>query len=159
MKTRDYVRLMAELTVEYTKRCPGSAAVNRLARESLVDGGSHALRLMQPFPPRIVSARGGWLTDEDGHEILDFWQGHHANILGHNPPVVSEALRDYFAAGQGLQTGFVERFQVETAEILCRQTGMDRVRFTTSGSLATMYAILLARAFTMRNVGYNNLTL
>ena len=98
MKTRDYGRLMAELTEEYSKRCPGSAAVNRQACEYLVDGGSHPLRLMQPFPPRIVSARGGWLTDEDGHEILDFWQGHLANVLGHNPESVTSALAPIWRA-------------------------------------------------------------
>ena len=52
----------------------------------------------------------------------------------------------------GLQTGFTDRLQVETAEILCRQTGAERVRFTTSGTLATMYAIMLARAYTGRTL-------
>ena len=57
-----------------------------------VDGGSHALRLIDPFPPRIVAAQGAWLKDEDGHDVLDFWQGHVANILGHNPKVISSVL-------------------------------------------------------------------
>jgi glutamate-1-semialdehyde 2,1-aminomutase len=57
-----------------------------------------------------------------------------------------------FAAGCGLQTGFTDRLQAETAEIVCRQTDSERVRFTTSGSLATMYAVMLARAFTGRPV-------
>jgi glutamate-1-semialdehyde 2,1-aminomutase len=139
------------LSAEYERRFPASASLQGKAQKTLVDGGSHNLRLIKPFPPRIRSARGSRITDEDGHSILDFWQGHHANILGHNPAVVTEALRDYFAAGKGLQTGFVEEFQIEAAEVLCRQTGMDRIRFTTSGSLATMYAILLARAFTGRD--------
>jgi glutamate-1-semialdehyde 2,1-aminomutase len=51
-----------------------------------------------------------------------------------------------------LQTGFTDRLQAEAAEILCRQTGAERVRFTTSGTLATMYAILLSRAYTGRNL-------
>ncbi|MFX1402831.1 MAG: aminotransferase class III-fold pyridoxal phosphate-dependent enzyme, partial [Promethearchaeota archaeon] len=63
---------------------------------------------------------------------------------------VTTALAQAFGEGQGLQTGFTERLQVEVAETLCRQTGAERVRFTTSGTLATMYAILLARAFTGR---------
>ncbi|MEE8589907.1 MAG: aminotransferase class III-fold pyridoxal phosphate-dependent enzyme [Spirochaetia bacterium] len=151
MKQRDHSRLLAKLSAEYERRFPISASGHGQAQKSLIDGGSHSLRLIKPFPPRIRSARGSRITDEDGHSILDFWQGHHANILGHNPTVVTEALRDYFAAGEGLQTGFVEGFQIEAAEILRRQTGMDRVRFTTSGSLATMYAILLARAFTGRD--------
>jgi glutamate-1-semialdehyde 2,1-aminomutase len=152
MKTRDYGPLLAELAKEYSKRCPGSAAVNRQACEYLVDGGSHPLRLMQPFPPRVVSARGGWLTDEDGHQILDFWQGHMANVLGHNPEVVTSALAEAFGDGFGLQTGMTDRLQTEVAEILCRQTGADRVRLTTSGALGNMYAAMLARAHTGRDL-------
>ncbi len=151
MKQRDHSRLLAELSEEYTRRFPESNRLHQRARKTLIDGGSHNLRLIEPFPPRIREARGARISDEDGHSILDFWQGHHANILGHNPAVVTEALRDALAGGRGLQTGFVEQLQSETAEILCRRTGMERVRFTTSGSLATMYAILLARAFTGRD--------
>lgn len=152
MKTRDYTRLLAELTEAYTRHSPQSAALNERAKKSLVDGGNHALRLIQPFPPRIVAARGAWLKDEDGHDILDFWQGHLGNVLGHNPEIVTSVLARAFAEGFGLQTGFTDRLQVECAEILCRQTGAERARFTTSGTLATMYAIMLARAFTGRHL-------
>jgi glutamate-1-semialdehyde 2,1-aminomutase len=151
-RTRDYSRLLAQLGEEYRRRSPASASLQERALRHLVDGGSHNLRLLSPFPPRIASARGARVTDEDGHSILDFWQGHHANILGHNPAPVTEALARFFAGGSGLQTGFVDRLQVEVAELLCRQTGMERARFTTSGSLATMYAVLLARAATGREL-------
>ncbi len=149
---RDHTRLLAELTEAYARHAPRSAALNEQATKSLVDGGSHTLRLIEPFPPRIVQARGGWLKDEDGHDILDFWQGHYANILGHNSEVVTGVLARSFETGWGLQTGFTDRLQVETAELVCRQTGAERMRFTTSGTLATMYAILLARAFTGRDL-------
>ncbi len=148
---RDHTRLLKELAEEYTKYAPASAALADRAKKVLVDGGSHALRLREPFPPRLVAARGAWIRDEDGHEILDFWQGHFANLLGHNPTCVTSALARAFQENYGLLTGFADRSQVETAEILCRLTGADRVRFTTSGALATMYAILLARAFTGRH--------
>ncbi len=152
MEKRDYGPLLAELSDAYARYSPASGAMNERARQHLVDGGSHSLRLVEPFPPRITAARGAWLTDEDGHRILDFWQGHMANILGHNPQVVTAELARAFDDGFGLQTGFTDRLQVETAEILCRQTGSDRVRFTTSGTLATMYAILLSRAYTGRTL-------
>ncbi len=148
----DYISLLTELRIAYAVRSPQSAAWNERAQRVLVDGGSHTLRLIQPFPPRIAAAHGAWVTDEDGHAILDFWQGHLANILGHNPDIVTAALSSALAEGGGLQTGFTERYQVEAAELLCARTGAERVRFTTSGTLATMYAILLARAFTGRNV-------
>jgi glutamate-1-semialdehyde 2,1-aminomutase len=151
MKTRDYTRLLAELTEDYARYSPRSKTLHEQAVRVMVDGGSHSLRLLQPFPPRITAAQGAWLTDEDGHRILDSWQGHLANILGHNPAVVTAELARAFADGFGLQTGFTDRLQVEVAEILCQRTGAERVRFTTSGTLATMYAIMLARAFTGRD--------
>ena len=152
MKQRDYTPLLAKLAEEYSRYAPKSAALNEKAKKYLVDGGSHALRLIQPFPPRIVAAQGAWIRDEDGHRILDFWQGHLGNVLGHNPEVITSALARAFEDGFGLQTGFTDQLQVEVAEILCRQTSAERVRLTTSGALATMYAILLARAFTGRDL-------
>jgi len=137
---------------EYTALAPQSAALNGKAQQYMVDGGSHSLRLIPPFPPRIAAAHGAWLQDEDGRRLLDFWQGHFADILGHNPPVVTSVLAEAFESGFGLQTGFTDRLQVETAEIFCQRTGAERVRFTTSGTLATMYSIMLSRAFTGRNL-------
>jgi glutamate-1-semialdehyde 2,1-aminomutase len=152
MTTRDYAPLIAELSEALSDRFPRSAAIQRDACRFLLDGGSHTIRLMKPFPPRIVSARGGRVRDEDGHDLLDFWQGHMANVLGHNPEVVTAELARAFATGFGLQAGMTDRLQVEVAEILCRQTGADRVRLTTSGTLAGMYGVLLARAFTGRDL-------
>ena len=150
MKRRDHSALLTRLAADYELHSPRSAAVNREALRHLVDGGSHTIRLLRPFPPRIASAQGAFVTDEDGHRILDFWQGHYANILGHNPAVVTEALARAFGSRYGLQTGFTDALQVKTAELLCARTGAERVRFTSSGSLATMYATFLSRGFTGR---------
>lgn len=150
MKRRNHAGLLARLVAEYERHSPRSAAIQCDALRHLVDGGSHTIRLLQPFPPRITSAQGAYVTDEDGHRMLDFWQGHYANILGHNPPVVTEALARAFGSGTGLQTGFTDSLQVRTADLLCSRTGAERVRFTSSGSLATMYATFLSRGFTGR---------
>ena len=152
MTTRDYGRLMNELEEEFAERFPRSAVLQRAACCSLVDGGSHPLRLVRPFPPRIVTASGGWVSDEDGNAILDFWQGHMANVLGHNPAIVTSALARGFADGFGLQLGMTDWLQAEVSEILCRSTGADRVRLTTSGTLAGMYAVMLARTFSGRDL-------
>lgn len=150
MTSGDYAGLLGALADEYARHAPASQALQDEAERWLVDGGSHALRLLEPFPPRLTNAGGAWIKDEDGHRILDFWQGHFANILGHNPELISEELARGFEAGFGMQTGFTDRLQMEVAEMVCRRTGSDRVRFTTSGSLATMYATLLARSATGR---------
>ena len=142
MQNRDYGPLIQKLSEEYERHSPRCAGLNARAHKVMVDGGSHGMRLIQPFPPRAASAKGAWVTDVDGHRILDFWQGHLGNILGHNPPVVTAELAQAFAGHFGLQTGFTDYLQIETAELLCRLTNSDRVRFTTSGTLATMYAIV-----------------
>lgn len=147
---RDHSKLKNELAAEYARRFPQSAALNERAQRTMIDGGSHSLRLIKPFPPRLVSAHGAYVQDADGHTLLDFWQGHYANVLGHNPKVVTTALARAFESDFGLQTGFTDQLQIEVAEILRKQCGAERVRFTTSGALATMNAIMLARAFTGR---------
>jgi glutamate-1-semialdehyde 2,1-aminomutase len=152
MRTRDYGPLLAELAEAYAIHSPKSKALHQRAVEFQVDGGSHAARLSGPFPPRIAAAQGAWLNDEDDHHVLDFWQGHFVNILGHNPEVITSVLARSLDSAWGLQSGFTDRLQIETAEILCRQTGAERVRFTTSGTLATMYAVMLSRAFTGRDL-------
>jgi glutamate-1-semialdehyde 2,1-aminomutase len=149
---RDHSFFMKELNEAYAQHSPQSALLNQRAQKVMIDGGSHGLRLIKPFPPRIVSAKGARVKDEDGHDILDFWQGHYANILGHNPDTVADVLAQAFSSNYGLQSGFTDRLQIEVAEILCKQTGAERVRFTTSGALATMNAVLLARAFTGREL-------
>jgi glutamate-1-semialdehyde 2,1-aminomutase len=151
-KDDTYKKLIRALAEEYFERFPTSAKLNRKALEVMIDGGHHALRLISPFPPRIASANGAYIHDEDGNQILDFWQGHHANILGHNPAAITGPLAEAFSSGFGLQTGFTDRLNIETASLLCRSTGAERVRFTTSGTLATMYAVLLAKGFTGRDL-------
>ncbi|MCU0234761.1 MAG: aminotransferase class III-fold pyridoxal phosphate-dependent enzyme [Thermoanaerobaculales bacterium] len=151
MTTHDYSALLTDLADEHRRRSPRSAAIHAEACRFMIDGGSHTLRLLDPFPPRITEAHGGWIADEDGHRILDLWQGHLANLLGHNPEVVGDELARAFASGFGAQSGLVDALQVELAALVCRLTGAERVRFTTSGTLSTMYSVLLARSFTGRS--------
>ena len=152
MADHDYTTLLTELADEHRRRSPRSAAIHEGACRHLVDGGSHSIRLLEPFPPRVTAAHGGWIDDEDGHHILDLWQGHMANVLGHNPEVITSELAQAFDDGFGTQSGMADALQAELAELVCRLTGADRIRLTTSGSLSTMYAVLLARSFTGRAV-------
>ena len=74
----------------------------------LVDGISHPARLLDPYPFRAAAAKGARVWDIDGNELIDFWQGHFANILGHNPPVIRDTLANALAKRAGLQTGLPE---------------------------------------------------
>lgn len=145
-------RLYHTLIDEYRQRFPVSAHKHARAESVLVDGGQHTIRLYDPYPFYLKSASGAYVYDVDGHKLIDFWQGHFANILGHNPPLITQALSKALSEGYGLQTGIVDETATELAELICRQTGSERIRFTTSGSLSTMYATMLARGFTGRQL-------
>lgn len=144
--------LLDELARDYQAAYPRSYAAHERAKQVLVDGISHGARLLTPYPFRIAAAQGASVTDLDGHEIIDYWQGHYANILGHNPSLVLDALRGQLERGFGLQTGIPDEAETELAATLARATGADMVRLTTAGTLATMYAMMLARAYTRRSL-------
>jgi glutamate-1-semialdehyde 2,1-aminomutase len=131
---------------------PSSREHYEWASGVLLGGGSHNLRLFPPFPFYLADARGATITDIDGNTYVDFWQGHLANVLGHNPQVVLDIMRKEFDADRGLISGFPTRQQAELAELIRARVDAERVRFTTSGALATMNATLLARAYTGRRI-------
>lgn len=152
MQNDKWTAVKTRLFEDLNKKMPTSASLQIRAEKTLIDGGHHGLRLMKPFPPRVKKALGGWLIDEDENRLLDFWQGHYTNILGHNPPVVTDELSRLFADGYGLQTGHEDESGIEVAEILAKTCHAEAVRLTTSGAIATMNAIMLARAFTGRSL-------
>ncbi len=146
-------KLRNHLIKEYTKKTKKSGQIFRRAEKIMIAGGSHTVRLWKPYPFFAVTAEGSTVRDADGREYLDYWQGHYANILGHNPLIIRRETAAGAARGS-LHTGFEALEQIELAEVLVRQTGAkgDVVRFTTSGTLATMYSVMLSEAFTGRDL-------
>jgi glutamate-1-semialdehyde 2,1-aminomutase len=143
--------LLEDLFHTYRQKHKKSESLYKRSLQNQIGGGSHNLRLFAPFPFYDAQSSGSTVTDIDGNTYVDFWQGHFANILGHNPSVVTEPLIDFFRKGQGLGTGFPGTLQNVLAEIILSRMNADKIRFTTSGTLATMYAIMLAKAFTQRD--------
>ncbi|MDQ1028296.1 natural product biosynthesis luciferase-like monooxygenase protein [Streptomyces umbrinus] len=101
------------------------------------------------YPLAARSARGARLTDVDGNEYTDITMGFGALLLGHEPEVVTEAVREQLA--QGLRFGARPVEAGEVAQLLADLTGMDRVAFAGSGTEANSAAIRLARAATGRD--------
>jgi glutamate-1-semialdehyde 2,1-aminomutase len=101
-----------------------------------------------PYPIAIESAKGAWLTDVDGRKLLDLSMGFGAMLAGHLNPVVIAAV------SRALETGtlFVtpSPSATDAAERFQRRFSLDQLRFTNSGTEATMYALRTARAFTGR---------
>ena len=80
------------LVAEYERRFPRSSVHFQRHAHRLLDGCSHAVRWNDPFMPVMARASGAHVVDLDGSEFVDYWQGHFANLLGHNPPLIRDAL-------------------------------------------------------------------
>jgi glutamate-1-semialdehyde 2,1-aminomutase len=109
-----------------------------------------AFRAVGGTPRFIRSARGAWLTDVDGHDYVDLVGSWGPMLLGHAHPEVMAAVRD--ALSRGTSYGAPTEAEVDLAEEIVRRTPVERVRFVSSGTEATMSAIRLARGFTGRDV-------
>lgn len=145
-------RLRGHLVKEYRKKTVKSRVVFHRAEKVMVEGGSHTVRLWRPYPFFAASAEGPAVRDVDGNSYIDYWQGHYANILGHNPRLIRRQIAACLGRG-ALHTGFEAGLQIELAETLVRKLGGKeaKVRFTTSGTLAMMYAVMLAQGLTGRD--------
>lgn len=133
----------------YLARTPGSARLAQEARHVLPGGIVTDTRFFQPYGIYVDRAEGTRKWDVDGTEYLDFFGGHGANILGHSPPVMVAAVRE--AIGRGVQFAANQPMEIALArEVLRFLPRAERIRFTGSGTEATMLALRLARAFTGR---------
>jgi glutamate-1-semialdehyde 2,1-aminomutase len=133
---------------------PSAPAKSWLDRaRQVTPGGVHspvrAFAAMQCDPIAIVSARGARLTDSDGRSYIDYIGAWGPALLGHGHAGIEEAV--VAAARRGLVFGLASPPEVDLAErIVARVPGCQMVRFTVTGTEATMSAVRLARAVTGR---------
>ena len=114
-----------------------------------VDSPVRAFRAVGGDPPFIVRAEGSRMVDADGNVYIDYVGSWGPMILGHAFPPVVEAIQR--AAKDGTSYGASTPAEGELAEIVvAAYPSMDKVRFVSSGTEATMSAIRLARAYTKR---------
>ncbi|MBM3602000.1 MAG: aminotransferase class III-fold pyridoxal phosphate-dependent enzyme [Alphaproteobacteria bacterium] len=133
----------------YRAATPNSSAMARKARELLPSGIVHDSRNFDPYPIYVERAQGPVKWDVDGNRYVDYFGGHGALLLGHNHPQVMAAVHAQF--DRGTHFGACHELEVRWAELICRMVpSAERVRFTSSGTEATLMALRLARAHTGR---------
>lgn len=129
-----------------------SEALFKEARRHLVGGVNSPVRAFGAVggsPRFIQKASGAMLTDVDGNEYIDFVGSWGPMILGHNPAPVTTAVRKAFRGG--VSFGACSAGEVQLAALIKEAIPtMEQIRFTSSGTEATMSALRLARAVTKR---------
>ena len=115
-----------------------------------VDSPVRAFKSVGATPLFIESARGAHLEDADGHTYIDYVMSWGPLIHGHAPKGLIKALAK--AAARGTSFGAPTRLETRLAQqVATLMPSMERVRFVSSGTEATMSAARVARAFTRRD--------
>lgn len=135
----------------YESKTSRSRSIFEQALGSFPGGISHNIRYFEPYPFFSRSADGKYLWDVDGNRYTDYWMGHWSLILGHSPKAVVRMLGERIS--EGTIHGTVNEMSVRLAELISKMMpGAEMMRFSSTGSEATMYAVRLARASTGRRV-------
>ena len=138
------------ITDDYRRLHPGSQQLYEEALRTFPSGVTHDIRYTSPFPIFIDHAAGSRKWDVDANEYIDYVMGHGALFLGHAHPEITQAVIEQ--APKGTHYGANHRLELEWGQrVRALVPSADEVRFTSSGTEATLMAVRLARAYTGRD--------
>lgn len=101
-----------------------------------------------PLPVFVRSGTGASIVDEDGNTFIDYVMGQGPLILGHRPRPVIDAITETINE-RGTLFSLAHDLEAEAARtIVERMPAIDKVRFSSTGTEAAMYALRFARAYT-----------
>jgi len=143
----DSLTTNSQIIAAYRAATPGSAVRAQQAAELFPSGITHDSRYIEPYGIYIDHAKGPRKWDVDGRCYVDYFGGHGALLLGHCHPEVTAAVHGQI--DRGTHFGANHELEIAWAEAVMRLIpSAERVRFTSSGTEATLMAVRLARAFT-----------
>ncbi|QEL17176.1 aspartate aminotransferase family protein [Limnoglobus roseus] len=138
------------LVQQYKQAFAKSQERFEVAKTLFPTGVTHDTRMMEPFPPYVSHAKGAKKWSVEGHELIDYFVGHGSHILGHSAPDVVAAVQEQMT--KGTHPGACHDLEIEWATLVKKLIpSAERVRFTGSGTEATMMALRLSRLFTGRS--------
>ena len=123
------------------------------AQRTIPGGVSSPVRAFKAVggsPVFVARAEGARVFDEDGRAYIDYVGSWGPMILGHSHPAILAAVSE--AVTRGTSFGAPCALEVELAERVVRHVpSVEKVRFVSSGTEATMSALRVARGFTGRS--------
>jgi glutamate-1-semialdehyde 2,1-aminomutase len=136
---------------KYVSRTQRSKASDARARRYLPGGDTRASTYFFPYPCYMERGEEFHIYDCDGNGYIDFLNNYTSLIHGHAWPPIVRAVEAQLS--KGTVFGSATAAQRTLAEMLCeRLPSVETLRFTNSGTEATMMAIRAARAFTGKDV-------
>lgn len=136
---------------EYKKKTRKSSSLFNKSLKLHVNGVSHNIRYYAPYPFVVKKSSGKNLVDVDDNRYTDYWMGHWSLILGHAPSKVKDSLRKQIE--KGWMYGTVNEQTILLSELISKAVPVaEKIRYVTSGTEATMYAVRLARSVTGKKI-------
>ena len=135
----------------YKEKTKKSLNLFEKSKKYHVNGIHHNIRFFEPYPFVTKSASGKFLVDVDSNKYVDFWMGHWSLILGHTPKNIRksaiEQIKNDWMHGTSNQNAILLSEKISKAVPVA-----EKIRYVTTGTEATMYAVRLARAVTGKKV-------
>jgi glutamate-1-semialdehyde 2,1-aminomutase len=141
--------LTATMEAELIARTQKSGDFVKDASQVLPAGVASSFQEQSPHPIYIVEGHGSRIKDLDGNEYSDFHNGFGVMVVGHAHPVVASAIAN--TASRGTHFAAPNQSAVRVAQELSRRFRLPKVRFSNSGTEATLDAIRLGRAYSGRD--------
>ena len=142
---------MTDYILEYKKKTKGSAKLFEKSLKFHVNGVSHNIRFFEPYPFVVKSSSGKNLVDIDNNKYTDYWMGHWSLILGHGTKQIKDAVKKQIE--KSWMYGTVNEQTIKLSELISKAVPVaEKIRYVTSGTEATMYAVRLARSVTGKKI-------
>ncbi len=148
LRNADIDAALADAKQAYVARNPKSLARYIEATAVMPGGNTRTVLHYEPFPIAMAHAEDCRLRDLDGTEYIDFLGEYTAGIYGHSHPVIRAAIDR--ALDLGINYGAHNLIEARFARAVAERFGLERLRFTNSGTEANLMALVTARAFTGR---------
>ena len=145
--SHDHGDIPSDLAASYESSTAESGRLHKAASDYLPGGNTRTTLHFEPYPLYIDEGNGCRVTDADENEYIDFFNNATSLVHGHSCEEIDRAATR--AIDSASAPGGPTRSEIDLASHLTdRIASVDRVRFTNSGTEATLQAVRAARAYT-----------
>jgi len=146
---RRILELTAREAAALDRRTQASRSMFERASTHLAGGVASSYQVRDPWPIYLERGDGPVVWDVDGNRMWDFHNGFGSMVQGHAHPVIGHAIAERYPLGTHFAAPTEDAIVV--GDELARRWGLQKWRYTNSGSESTMDAIRIARAYTGRD--------
>ncbi len=140
---------LQEIFSEFQEKTPNSKKAFIRANQSIAGGVTANIKYFDPYPIFMKSGKGAWLTDLDGNKYVDYVLSYGPLILGHGREEILEEFNSQFQEHSSYLYGTPSEIEAEFAEkIKSYYPSLELLRYTNSGTEATLFSIRIAYAYT-----------